>query len=102
MLAVLDILNTVAIPRGVTDSGVLAPIFPAPVRSFYYNLVLLKTLRDHTNKIFYIQTANSYVWRAINLAKFDFQKLKGRVGVSLLEAPHESGVIDVTDSWEAA
>jgi hypothetical protein len=55
--------------------------------------------RDHTNKIFYYQTANSYVWRSIDLANMDWSKLGGKVAATPLQPPKQSGVLDVTHTW---
>lgn len=55
--------------------------------------------RDHTNKIFNYQTANSYVWRSIDLANMDWSKLGGKVSSTPLQPPKQSGVLDVTHTW---
>uniref|UniRef100_A0A383VDA6 Choloylglycine hydrolase/NAAA C-terminal domain-containing protein n=1 Tax=Tetradesmus obliquus TaxID=3088 RepID=A0A383VDA6_TETOB len=72
MLAVMGILNTVYLPRGVSDTGTRGP-------SGMPEFTLYTTIRDHDNKVFYYRTANNPVYKAIDFNKIDWAGMKGAV-----------------------
>lgn len=103
MLAVLGVLNSVVLPRGVTDLGEAGTLYPWPL-GWWTEATYWVTLRDHTNKIFYYRTANSYLFRAVDLGAIDWSKLAaaaaaGRMPASPLRPPKQPGVLDVTASF---
>ncbi|WIA12864.1 hypothetical protein OEZ85_006488 [Tetradesmus obliquus] len=105
LLTVRQIIEAVALPRGMLDEGLIASTHnPAGPDAWKGDETLWVAMFDQTNKVMFYRTGNMVMYRMVNLNKINWSRVPTwpRVRFIRLLPTANPGVTDVTASLQAA